>query len=237
MKNTIKFLFAIVLTIGCCLAQNAPQTYNHTTGLFTWQVSQDATQPMLGCSTNNYNAEGQCTGSMQWYVHTAQVYLTVHNRRTNETQYRGGTVVGGIATGTISMAVLPGDVLDVTQTTRVWCPLAGVWYGSYNSTSVLEIAYTQVIYIGPTTGCHSGASNSTWCEFRVANFCSAATTPPDMSLDYQNINDLLPSSGPPNGWDVYGICFGVPGVSPKACTYGAALALRGSLSPANCTKN
>ncbi len=135
------------------------------------------------------------------------------------------------------MAVLPGDVLDITETSRVWCPQAGVWYGFANSQLVYEIAYTQVIYIGPTTGCHSGLSNTTWCEFRVANFCDAATTPPDMSLDFQNINDMLPSSGPPNGWDVYGVCAGLPGISPKACTYSFAFGLRGSLSPGHCTKS
>ncbi len=233
----MKFLLAVTLLVSSLVfGQNQPQTYNHTTGLFTWQVSQDTTQAMYGCSTNNYNAEGQCTGSYQWYYHTAQVYLTVHNRRTGVTQSSGNTVYAGVATGTISMAVLPGDVLDVTETSRVWCPVANVWYGFANSNLILVIAYTQAIYIGPTTDCHSGASGTTWCEFRVGNFCTAATTPPDMSLDFQNINDMLPAAGAPNGWDVYGVCIGIPGTSPKACSYGVALSKRGSLSPVSCTR-
>lgn len=122
-----------------------------------------------------------------------------------------------------------------TSNADVFCTFLqnNMYYNSDNGTKV-EIAVTKVLYIGPTTGCHSGASGTEWCEYRVGNFCTPATTPPDLNLDFQNINDLY-STPPPNGWWAAGLCFGTPGL--WVCSYGGAYRLFGAQTEGNCTKN
>lgn len=231
MRTTIKMLLlSTLLTIACCAfgTQDQKPVYDPVAQKINWTVTEDTTAQMVSC---NSQIPPMCAP----FWHTSNIQLSIKNKRTGVTVTAHAGNTGAVATATLSIAALPGDDFDYTETDQVYCPAGATWLG-FTGGGNFYIAYTQVIYIGPMTGCHSGVSNSTWCEFRVANFCSAATTPPDANLDYQNINDRLPSSGPPNGWDVGSVCYGVKGVSPKACIYGVAIAKFGTLVPANCTK-
>lgn len=235
MRNTIKMLLlsAVILLGCCCLAQNAPPMYNQATGKFTWALSQDATQPMYGCSTNNYNAQGQCTGSMQWYYHTAKAYITVKNLRTGITVSSGNTIYAGAVTASISIDVQPGDVLSYTSTIGVWCPLAGIWYGGGLPVSgFIEIAYTLTAYTGGARGQCTTVGTAVWCAYPVQNWCTASTTPPDNNFNGTYINDTVLHGY----WKTIAVCFRGGTSGPWVCSNGIALGSDGQLGLGSCTK-
>ncbi len=188
--------------------------YNQATGKFTWALSQDATQPMYSCSTNNYNAEGQCTGSMQWYYHTAKAYLTVKNLRTGVTVSSGNTIYAGAVTASISIDALPGDVLSYTSTIGVWCPVAGVWYGGGLPISgFIEIAYTLTAYTGGARGQCTTVGTAVWCAYPVQN---------DTALH--------------GYWKTFAVCFRAGTSGPWACSNGVAIGSDGAQGLGSCTK-
>lgn len=232
LKKTVLALALLVSSALCCFSQNAPPMYNPATGRFTWALSQDATQAMYGCSTNNYNAEGQCTGSYQWYYHTAKAYLTVKNLRTGVTTTSGNTIYAGVVTASINVDVLPGDVLQYTSTAAVWCPLAGVWYGMGTVSGYIEVAYTLTAYTGGARGQCTTVGTAVWCAYPVQNWCTASTTPPDNNYTGSYINDTSVHGY----WRTFAVCFR-PGTSgPWACSNGVAVSSDTAQSLGNCTK-
>jgi hypothetical protein len=235
MRNTIKMLLlsAVILLASCCLAQNAPPMYNPATGKFTWALSQDATQAMYGCSTNNYNAEGQCTGTMQWYYHTAKAYITVKNLRTGVTTSVGNTIYAGAVIASLNVNVLPGDVLQYTTTAAVFCPIANVWNGFVNVTGYIEVAYTLAQYTGGPRGQCSTVGTTVWCAYPVRNWCTGDTTPPDNSFDGAYINDKALHGY----WSAFAVCVRGGTSGPWACSNGVAVSSDASLAPGHCTKS
>ncbi len=231
-----KFLLLLLVTFcfsSLVFGQNQPPMYNPATGKFTWAISQDATQPMYGCSTNNYNSEGQCTGSYQWYYHTAKAYLTVKNLRTGITVSAGNTVYAGAVTASISIDVLPGDQLSYTSTMGVWCPLAQVWYGGGTpQIGNIEIAYTLTAYTGGARGACTTVGTAVWCVYPVQNWCTGDTTPPDNSFAGRTINDTAVHAY----WRTYAVCFRFGTSGPWSCSNGIAVSSDAAQSLGSCTK-
>lgn len=228
------FAFALVFAFVCAGQAQQPM-FNPATGTLTWTISEDTTQQMYGCPGNNYNAEGQCNGTMQWYYHTGKVALTITDLRTGKSSTSSQTIQGGVATASVSLNVQPGDVINYTETQQVYCPVVNQWQGINGEVGQLEVAYTRAIYLGSWTTCQTDEYQVTRCNFKVDNWCTAGTVPPDADYDGQTIWDL---KSPAYGfWDTYNLCYRPSDSDPWICAANAALGLKGQQPQASCTYN
>lgn len=210
MKKVFLLALAVLITTVCF---GQEPIYNGPAGTFTWTISEDTTQAMYGCPGNNYNAEGQCEGTMQWYYHTGKVALSVTNNRTGLTYSSAQTVTGGVATASVDVPVLPGDELSYTETQQVYCPVAGTWSGLLGSVGYWEIALTRVIPVTPTFPKYIVGNTATWSP--LAADCNGIPT--TGSPDFLPSSESGPVTEVPTGWDVVALCASVFGHQPWAC--------------------
>ena len=203
------FLATILMVASACFAQQP--IYNQAAGTFTWTISEVTTQQMMGCPGNNYNAEGQCMGTMQWYWHTGKVALSITNKRTGLTSSSAQTVTGGVATASVSLAVQPGDPIAYTETQQVYCPIAGVWNGISLAVGEWEIAQTRVIPLSANFPVSVAGNNAVW---NTAPSCSnTGFNQPDFSPTMM-ADALVPL---PTAWDITGLCVSLAGHQPWYC--------------------
>jgi hypothetical protein len=221
----------LTISVACAFAQQP--IYNQGAGTVTWIISEDTSQAMLGCPGNNYNAEGQCETSMQWYYHTGNVSLSITNKRTGKTSSSASTITGGVATASVTLDVLPGDQVSYSETQQVYCPVAGVWSGISGLLGNFEIAYTLTAYTGGARGACTTINGKLACAYPVRDWCSASTTPPDNSFNGKTITDYSLYGY----WSTYAICFRAASSGPWACANGIALGSNAALGFGNCTKN
>jgi hypothetical protein len=231
MRNLFLATVCLAISAVCCVAQQP--IYNQGAGTVTWTISEDTTQAMLGCPGNNYNAEGQCEGTMQWYYHTGNVSLSITNKRTGKTATSAQTVTGGVATASVSLAVQPGDQVSYTETQRVYCPVANVWSGMSGLLGNFEIAYTLTASTGGPRGSCTTINGQLSCAYPVRDWCTASTTPPDNSFNGSHINDFALYAY----WSAYAICFRPGSSGPWACSNGIAVGSNAALGFGSCTKN
>lgn len=100
-----------------------------------------------------------------------------------------------------------------------------------------EFAFTRTSW----TGTVFNPCTPEKCEFQVINFCTDATTPPDLDMNDLNIGDMpvnfppVPGN-PPYYWDVYGPCFQFAS-SPWLCTHAFAVRYATPVPLGICTHN
>lgn len=125
-------------------------------------------------------------------------YLQVSAYDTTTPQYQGGCVWTFTAESNCST--------PTTNNADVTCPFMGtVQYQSASATTDTEDAETLAITstINPTPYNCVGSGNTQHCFIDTQNWCTLATTPPDMDMSGGTGVDSNPGYG---GWMVYGQC-------------------------------
>lgn len=197
-------LAMILMVAGVCYAQQP--VFNPANNTLTWTISVDTTQSMTGCIGNNYNAEGQCEGGMETVYHTGNVALSVTNRRTGQTVTANQTKQGGVATASITIPALPGDVFSYTETNQVFCPIINQWTGTDGVPGWFEIATVQSSVVALKS---TGLILDTWI---TASACT--TSRPDWNPT--QVSDF--PNPAPWGWLMNTICFSYNAHQPWACS-------------------
>ncbi len=146
------------------------------------------------------------TTQMQSATHTSNIRNVVGSTGGNYSQGPTPALNYNNYSITLTAPATPGTIYVTETNTDIICIIAaGIFTWPWSGH--VEVAYTRAIQIAGQMGtnCADGVGVATICDFQIGNWCTANTTPPDMSLT--KIRYDIAIDGYPWGWEAYGVVY------------------------------